>query len=536
MQLNSLLTTINAYHPVFFHVPSPTADISSTRILLPGEAVRRRDMLYICMKDYFTALSVADRGKGNFLVLGLHPEEVNFPLEKDLNLILLPDVEDLPRVYNLISDRFLVAQQTSAGLQKMTEALFSNRGLQHLLDVAYSVMQNPIFVSDFSGKYLAAVYDEDNIEPGSAFERFILRDILYRYVDDNGKDVIRKMNLDDILSHTSGPYHAFHDIFKKDAIFANVRVHNVVVGRIFTVALNHPFEHWDETYFEQLVTLVGQELQKNDNISRNRYENESVSLINLLTVSYADAEMLSRCLSTFHLPEKGVFRIGMIHPKSYLDHGALNVLFARLKSILPLFPAAALEDHLIILFYFQENSDVEGYIQERLKDFIHQNNLILGVSNSFNDLSLVRNFYYQALRATFLGIDFAPEKDISFFADISVLELLVTYSKDQNPIELVRPEIQALQKHDEESGTEYIATLTAYLDTMCNSGQAAKNLHIHKNTLLYRINKLTDSFHLDLHNGDTVTQYYLSLQILRLIERMQNFPKSPRQEIARNFF
>ena len=291
MQLNLLLNAISREKPVHFvQMSNPKREIDSTRMLLDSDPVRRTDMLYICDHTFYKKLTPLQRRHGSFLVLGAKPEDVECHQEDDMNLILLPKTQDVPRIYNMLQDKFLLQSQVSAGFIKMTNALFSNRGVQHIVDVAYSLMKNPIFVSDSAGHYLASVYDEDPVELGSAFEGFILKDILYRQVDEGGQSIIRSMELDDILARTNKPYHVFHETFQKDAIFASIRVHNIVVGKIFTVAQEHPFTMWDEEYFSHLTTLIGQELQKNDAVVQNRYESESIALVNLLTSSYADEE------------------------------------------------------------------------------------------------------------------------------------------------------------------------------------------------------------------------------------------------------
>ena len=536
MQLNLLLNAISREKPVHFvQMSNPKREINSTRMLLDGDLVQRADMLYICSGGFFNRLSSQQRQHGSFLVLGAKPSDVACQQEDDMNLILLPETRDIPRIYNLLHDKFLLQNQVSAGFIKMTNALFSNKGVQHIVDVAYSLMKNPIFVSDSSGRYLASVYDEDTVAPGSKFENFIMRDILYRQVDEGGQDFIRSMALDNILSHASKPYHIFHQTFQKDAIFASIRVHNVMVGKIFTVAQEHPFTMWDEEYFSHLITLIGQELQKNDALVQNRYESESISLVNLLTNSYADEEVFSRSLALFHLPKSGFFRIALAGSSHLLASNTLSMLLSQFKTLLPMIPAALLDGHLVAFLHFPDEQGTSPYMFRQLEEFARHNELAFGVSNLFQDYRDIRGAYYQALRAAFLSLDFQGRIPFSMFSDSSVLELLVSYKEDKDMSELIHPDITALQAHDRRYGTEYLKTLAAYLDVMCNSVAAAGKLHIHKNTLLYRINKLTEAFHIDLTRGDKVMKYQMSLQILDVLSHLPDLPKSERDSIFRQF-
>ena len=60
------------------------------------------------------------------------------------------------------------------------------------------------------------------------------------------------------------------------------------------------------------------------------------------------------------------------------------------------------------------------------------------------------------------------------------------------------------------------APLREYLTNINNPALCARNLHIHKNTLYYRINKICDMFDLDLNNGSLRMRLQLSLELLQM--------------------
>lgn len=82
-----------------------------------------------------------------------------------------------------------------------------------------------------------------------------------------------------------------------------------------------------------------------------------------------------------------------------------------------------------------------------------------------------------------------------------------------HPRPLARP-LMRLYEHDRLNGTEYVETLTVYLDCFGNSALAADRLHIHPNTLRYRIRRLTELAEVDLEQP--VQRFALEAQ-LRLL-------------------
>ncbi len=71
-----------------------------------------------------------------------------------------------------------------------------------------------------------------------------------------------------------------------------------------------------------------------------------------------------------------------------------------------------------------------------------------------------------------------------------------------------------LHAHDEEHGTAYAATLAAWLDHPGDPRTAARSLHVHPNTLRYRMQKLPEIVDLDL--TDPVTRLATRLELRTL--------------------
>lgn len=66
-----------------------------------------------------------------------------------------------------------------------------------------------------------------------------------------------------------------------------------------------------------------------------------------------------------------------------------------------------------------------------------------------------------------------------------------------------------LVAHDRAHGTDYVATLAAWLEQQADPRRAARQLHVHPNTLRYRLRRLGELVHLDLESPRT----RLALQI-----------------------
>jgi DNA-binding PucR family transcriptional regulator len=79
--------------------------------------------------------------------------------------------------------------------------------------------------------------------------------------------------------------------------------------------------------------------------------------------------------------------------------------------------------------------------------------------------------------------------------------------------ELLGP-VGTIRDHDEAHQTAYLETVAAWLDHPGDPREAAARLHVHPNTLRYRLQRLSDVVDLDLHDPETRLALRLQLRAL----------------------
>ncbi|MCW3818127.1 helix-turn-helix domain-containing protein [Micromonospora sp. DR5-3] len=72
-----------------------------------------------------------------------------------------------------------------------------------------------------------------------------------------------------------------------------------------------------------------------------------------------------------------------------------------------------------------------------------------------------------------------------------------------------------LVAHDRKHGTDYVATLAAWLEQQGDPRKAARQLHVHPNTLRHRLRRLAEVVHLDLESPRTRLALQIQLAALR---------------------
>ncbi len=139
-----------------------------------------------------------------------------------------------------------------------------------------------------------------------------------------------------------------------------------------------------------------------------------------------------------------------------------------------------------------------------------------GVGAPVDELSQWRTSFRQAGQALEMARRLRNRKPL-FYPELSVYRLLLQLE--------FHPELQAFKQEilgpllAYEGGSELLRTLEAYFESNANLSQAADALFIHRNTLIYRMERIAEISGLDLDNTETRLAVQLALRIHRMMAR-----------------
>jgi len=157
------------------------------------------------------------------------------------------------------------------------------------------------------------------------------------------------------------------------------------------------------------------------------------------------------------------------------------------------------DGHIVGVQDFTSNIYDNKYL-ELLNKHLEDLNLRVGLSNRFNDLRKVRFYFLQAKIAMEVGMT-ANEQCRLFQIPDQALRYLMLNSAGMFPAEYICPQaLLKLRTYNENHEVDYWSTLRCYLDLQMNIAETARNLDIHRNTLIQRIVKINSIFGSNLQN------------------------------------
>jgi purine catabolism regulator len=142
-----------------------------------------------------------------------------------------------------------------------------------------------------------------------------------------------------------------------------------------------------------------------------------------------------------------------------------------------------------------------------------------GISHPAVGLATLREAYREARDAVSIAVELGNRDATTFYGDLKLYQLLLGV-KDRNLDQLrrfYRDTMGPLVEHDERKGGELMRTLSGFFEANGNLAKAAADLDVHRNTLVYRLERISELTGLDLDDPDNRLVLHLALKVQRVL-------------------
>jgi|GEM_PF-5111357 len=145
----------------------------------------------------------------------------------------------------------------------------------------------------------------------------------------------------------------------------------------------------------------------------------------------------------------------------------------------------------------------------------------IGVGGKYQVSDLCQSLT-EAIMALELGATVNSDSTVTTFGDLGVWGFLVDSRQPGKLRDLVEKWIGALIEVDRLHGSELVKTLTNYLKESCATETTASSLHIHRNTLRYRLSKIAAITGHDLGHADHRFQLELACRAWTILQALES--------------
>ena len=158
-------------------------------------------------------------------------------------------------------------------------------------------------------------------------------------------------------------------------------------------------------------------------------------------------------------------------------------------------------------------------LREQLAARVPNERVAAGISRASTGLSALRQAYREAKDAIGIAAQLGEREATTFYGDLKLYQLLLAM-KERNLPHLQQFHVDALGplvEHDRSKRSELVRTLAGFFAANGNLARAAQELDVHRNTLVYRLDRIADLTRLDLDDADNRLILHLALKTQRVL-------------------
>jgi carbohydrate diacid regulator len=359
--------------------------------------------------------------------------------------------------------------------------MISNQILQSTIDGIKNIARVELSIYDIDGKLLTATFS-DAVD----YEKFVSK---FAESDADNQEArgcqLFKVNDDNRLEYVLLVYGTGNDLY--------------MVGKMAVFQI------------QNLIVAYKERFDK-DNFIKN------LLLDNLLLV-----DIYNRT-KKLHIEFNAKRIVFIVETKNEMDNGALEIIRTMFISKSKDFITAVDEKNIIIVKELAANESYEDMdkVAHTVLDMLNteaMSSARVAYGTIVNEIKEVSKSYKEAKMALDVGKIFYSEKNIIAYNNLGIGRLIY-----QLPIPLCKMFIREIfdGKSPDEFDEETLATINKFFENSLNVSETSRQLYIHRNTLVYRLDKLEKSTGLDLRKFEDAITFKIALMVVKYMKYMES--------------
>lgn len=216
--------------------------------------------------------------------------------------------------------------------------------------------------------------------------------------------------------------------------------------------------------------------------------------------------------------------IFIIETKNEKDSSALDNVRSLLGNKAKDFVTAVDEKNIIIVKEVDANDSYAelGRIAQNIYDILKndgEEDILIAYGTVVNDIKEVSKSYKEAKLALDVGKIFFGDRRVIAYSTLGIGRLIY-----QLPIPLCKMFIREIfeGKSPDDFDEETLTTINKFFENNLNVSETSRQLYIHRNTLVYRLDKLQKSTGLDLRVFEDAITFKIALMVVKYMKYMES--------------
>ncbi|MGI6220484.1 MAG: PucR family transcriptional regulator [Coriobacteriales bacterium] len=504
-------------------LPDTGLTLSSFQVLDGSRDSYDGSLVYLAVDAASAPLGEMPAGSNIIVVDGPLPEEAR---RDDLNIIVLEGLSPFA-VVNAVTGVFQKYIQLD---ERLTRAFAEGESLQVVLDIITEIIQVPVCMLDLNNCVLA---QSTVLEPeGDALWDAMVDGYGYRYYSIIEKSIPRVNEMDergedlwDGINNVSGRRLRVYLLRRGGKGLACFGMHSAE-------PTGKPYERFHiqlaEFAIERIVSHLG--MFKEVKLGRGKLSEQF--LTDLLDGESFDEASIAVSMNDLGIANVSRYYLGLVLFKQAIQVTDYDfALMDYIEAILPECRCAMYQRRLVFFCPAEREGGADSVLQ-RIEDvlpgYLARHDCFCLLSSPFDSMAAAAGVYRRLVSVIpYLRADVDDQSRVHHYFEYSSEHALSIFAREVPLREACHPALVDLVAYDRENNTEYYDTLIAYLRHGCDVSATASELHVHRNSLYYRIDKLKKLLGVDYESFGDWAPMLFSVSCMEFLNRHGDGAGSP---------
>lgn len=471
-------------------------------VFYAGETELCSDTLYIASADRLNPNASCQAGSA-LICIGNPPDRY---INDALELLIIDDTADIFELSNTIHQIFTIYETWDLSFQ---QSIRDKRSLQHLLELSYPIFENGLSIMNADYYMIAhtgldALMDQEQLQLGEAGRISVEQVNLFK----NDPKYNEIKNERDVFLYPA-------QLLPFQTLCKNIFLNHAFVFRLIISETDHPFGESDAALLEHL----SQHLLRDSSYLAVFHQDKNSQLAALLQSlilgnSFSQTNLTAELNHLDWRPDH-IYCAAHIKPSSQDIYNATTTYFCNviMQDFNESF-AFSNKQSIFVLFNISHIQESRNSYFKRINRLIKDGNFRIGYSHYADGLSHLKICFREAEIALEMGTRYQPPKWTHKFCDAVMPYIFNTMTAELPAPSLYSPIILRLQCYDAKNQTDYVKTLQSYIRNNMNAVQTAKDLFIHRATIVYRLERIKEIGETDLKNDDDLFHIILTFKLI----------------------
>ena len=498
-----------------YTLPDNTPHFSFVELYSDKEE-QRADILYICKLS--EALVARASGNGYFLCVRDRISDDSETEEIMKGIVVIQKNMETHLLFNMVQRVFVRMNNWSMSLDR---SIFASEGIQSLLDLSESIFKNHISVIDGSYKLMAwtkGIETDDYVTNVLLKHGYHPQETVYlfqklRRIEEFEKNKGLIVSNDRITSE----YVTVKKVFHSSGTVSSIIV-MICCGRDATAGLLEIFQY----LIDKIKYYIDRDMSDESNKAAAR-----ALITDILSDTIGTAEEVKARAQYARLSFVENYRACVFcFPDS--NNMPIRKTIYMISSVLPNATTFSFERNIVVLLTEQpdETTDLpwidrfKGKLAD-IRPYLEEFGFICGISNVFKNLLGCGTAYMQGLKAAQTALQLKPltqggKEKIFTFEDVWIHYVLSDQVRPNQKLfknSSLFSTMRCIRRYDREHGTDVMNILKLYLENDCKASAVGRIMHMHRNTVLYHIERIKENLGVSLDDPEEKLKLLLAYKM-----------------------